>query len=166
MRYGAFGLVEVLGSSNAILVIDQMLKTSEVAFRTWNTKCGGHTTVFLSGDVAAVTAAVDSVKGNPPCEIIAAAVISNPSEEAVRLVEEEAQNTHLQNKCRKKEAGESFCPLRSSFPAVSFFITDGMIKVYEWIRVPVFPWIPSLAFSRSVIMAVRPDPEEAKSIAA
>ena len=49
MRYGAFGLVEVLGSSNAILVIDQMLKTSEVAFRTWNTKCGGHTTVFLSG---------------------------------------------------------------------------------------------------------------------
>ena len=76
--------------SNAILVIDQMLKTSEVAFRTWNTKCGGHTTVFLSGDVAAVTAAVDSVKGNPPCEIIAAAVISNPSEEAVRLVEEEA----------------------------------------------------------------------------
>ena len=31
MRYGAFGLVEVLGSSNAILVIDQMLKTSEVA---------------------------------------------------------------------------------------------------------------------------------------
>lgn len=26
MRYGAFGLVEVLGSSNAILVIDQMLK--------------------------------------------------------------------------------------------------------------------------------------------
>ena len=90
MRYGAFGLVEVLGSSNAILVIDQMLKTSEVAFRTWNTKCGGHTTVFLSGDVAAVTAAVDSVKGKPPCEIIAAAVISNPSEEAVRLVEEEA----------------------------------------------------------------------------
>lgn len=89
MRYGAFGLVEVLGSSNAILVIDQMLKTSEVAFRTWNTKCGGHTTVFLSGDVAAVTAAVDSVKGNPPCEIIAAAVIST-SEEAVRLVEEEA----------------------------------------------------------------------------
>ena len=28
MRYGAFGLVEVLGSSNAILVIDQMLKLS------------------------------------------------------------------------------------------------------------------------------------------
>lgn len=90
MTYGAFGLVEVLGSSNAILVVDQMLKTSEVSFRTWNTKCGGHATVFLSGDVAAVTAAVDSIRENPPCEVVAAAVISNPSEETIRLVEEDA----------------------------------------------------------------------------
>ena len=66
MTYGAFGLVEVVGSSNAILVIDQMLKTSEVSFRTWQTKCGGHATVFMSGDVSAVTAAVESIKGNPP----------------------------------------------------------------------------------------------------
>ena len=90
MTYGAFGLVEVLGSSNAILVVDQMLKTSEVSFRTWNTKCGGHATVFFSGDVAAVTAAVDSIRENPPCEVVAAAVISNPSEETIRLVEEDA----------------------------------------------------------------------------
>ncbi|MDC7288381.1 BMC domain-containing protein [Blautia schinkii] len=90
MTYGAFGLVEVLGSSNAVTVVDQMLKTSEVDFRTWHSKCGGHTTVFLSGSVAAVTAAVDSVRENPPCEIIAAAVISNPSDETVRLVEEDA----------------------------------------------------------------------------
>lgn len=90
MTYGAFGLVEVVGSSNAVIVIDQMLKTSEVSFRTWNVKCGGHVTVFLSGDVAAVTAAVDSIKENPPCKVVAAAVISNPSGEAVRLVEESA----------------------------------------------------------------------------
>ena len=89
MTYGALGLVEVLGSSNAVVVVDQMLKTSDVSFRTWNTKCGGHATVFLNGDVAAVTAAVESVKENPPCEIIAAAVISNPSGETSRLVEEE-----------------------------------------------------------------------------
>ena len=86
MNYGAFGLVEVVGSSNAILVIDQMLKTSDVSFLTWQTKCGGHATVFLTGDVSAVTAAVDSVKGNPPCEIVASAVISNPSGETVRLI--------------------------------------------------------------------------------
>ena len=96
MTYGAFGLVEVLGSSKAIIVVDQMLKTSEVSFRTWHTKCGGHATVFLSGDVAAVTAAVESIKENPPCEVIAAAVISNPSQETVRLVEEEAVKNHFQ----------------------------------------------------------------------
>ena len=32
MRYGAFGLVEVVGSSNAIIVTDQMLKTADVSF--------------------------------------------------------------------------------------------------------------------------------------
>ena len=75
MNYGAFGLVEVVGSSNAILVIDQMLKTSDVSFLTWQTKCGGHATVFLTGDVSAV--------------------ISNPSEEKVRLAEEEAVRNHF-----------------------------------------------------------------------
>ena len=90
MTYGAFGLVEVLGSSNAILVVDQMLKASEVTFRTCHTKCGGLATVFLSGDVAAVTAAVDSVKENPPSVIVAAAVTSNPSPETCRLVGEDA----------------------------------------------------------------------------
>ncbi|MDY3249225.1 MAG: BMC domain-containing protein [Candidatus Choladocola sp.] len=87
MKYGAFGLVEVLGSGNAIRVTDQMLKTAAVQYQTKNTRCGGHTTVFISGDVSAVTAAVDSVRTNPPCEIIAAAVISNPSDETVRMVE-------------------------------------------------------------------------------
>ncbi|WP_373213880.1 BMC domain-containing protein [Ruminococcus sp. 5_1_39BFAA] len=95
MTYGAVGLVEVLGSSNAVTVVDKMLKTSDVEFNTWNTKCGGHTTVFLSGDVAAVTAAVEAVKENPPCEVIAAAVISNPSQETARLIEEDAAKHHF-----------------------------------------------------------------------
>ena len=75
MTYGAFGLVEVLGSANAVLVVDQMLKTSEVEFRTWDTKCGGHATVFMSGDIAAVTAAVQRVSEAPLCEVVASAVI-------------------------------------------------------------------------------------------
>ena len=90
MSYGALGLVEVVGSCNAVVVLDQTLKTSDVEFRTWHTKCGGHATIFLSGDIAAVKA----VKGNPPCEIIAAAVISAPSEETSRLVKEEEEKHH------------------------------------------------------------------------
>ena len=48
----------------------------------------------LNCEVAAVKAAVDAVKGNPPCEIIAAAVISAPSEETSRLVKEEEEKHH------------------------------------------------------------------------
>ena len=88
MRYGAFGLVEVLGSANAVIVTDQMLKTSEVKYETHDTKCGGHCLIFVSGDVAAVTAAVDSVKDGSVCEVFASAVISNPSEEMIEIVEQ------------------------------------------------------------------------------
>ena len=63
MSYGALGLVEVVGSCNAVVVLDQMLKTSDVEFRTWHTKCGGHATIFLSGDIAAVKAMI-------PCMVI------------------------------------------------------------------------------------------------
>lgn len=88
MKYGAFGLVEVLGSANAVIVTDQMLKTAQVKYETHDTKCGGHCLVFVSGDVAAVTAAVDSVKDGSFCKVFASAVISNPSEEMIEIVEQ------------------------------------------------------------------------------
>ena len=87
MTYGAYGLVEVVGEANAILVTDRMLKTSEVEYVTQDTKCGGHARVFVGGDVAAVTAAVESVKQDPPCDVIESAVISNPSQEMNDIVE-------------------------------------------------------------------------------
>lgn len=93
--FNALGLVEVLGSADAIQVVDLMLKTAEVEFQTWHTKCGGHTTVFLSGDVAAVTEAVERVKAEPPCKVIKTAVISNPSEEAERLVLENRESSRF-----------------------------------------------------------------------
>ena len=76
MTYGAYGLVEVVGEANAILVTDRMLKTSEVEYVTQDTKCGGHALIFVGGDVAAVKAAVDAVKGDPPCEVIESAAVS------------------------------------------------------------------------------------------
>ena len=79
--------MEVVGEANAILVTDRMLKTSEVEYVTQDTKCGGHALVFVGGDVAAVTAAVESVKQDPPCEVIESAVISNPSQEMNDIVE-------------------------------------------------------------------------------
>ncbi len=88
MKDAAYGLVEVLGSSNAILCVDRMVKTSDVYFKTWNAKCGGHVTIFMAGDLSAVNAAVNAVAENPPCEVFYTAVISNPHEEMVRFVQE------------------------------------------------------------------------------
>ena len=87
--YQALGLVETLGSADAILVVDKMVKTADVTYETENTRCGGHVTVFVSGDVAAVTEAVEAVEQNPPCKVYGTAVISNPSGEAERLVAEQ-----------------------------------------------------------------------------
>ena len=84
--FDALGLVEVNGSADGIIVVDKMLKTADVEFQTWNTKCGGHATVFVSGDVAACTEAVAAVRENPPCKVYKTAVISRPSEETERLV--------------------------------------------------------------------------------
>ena len=79
--------MEVVGEANGILVTDRMLKTSEVEYVTQDTKCGGHALIFIGGDVAAVKAAVDAVKEDPPCEVLESAVISNPSQEMVDIVE-------------------------------------------------------------------------------
>ena len=88
MTYGAFGLVEVLGEANAFLVLDRMLKTAEVFYETQDTKCGGHALIFVSGSVSAVKAAVESIKEAPPCKVFQTAVISNPSQEMVQIVED------------------------------------------------------------------------------
>ena len=84
----AVGLVEVLGSSSAVVAADKMLKAADVAYETWHTRCGGHVTIFLSGSVSSVRAAVEAVQMDPPCEIVSSAVISGPSEETARIVNE------------------------------------------------------------------------------
>ena len=95
MRYQAIGIVEVTGSANAILVADKMLKTAQVYFRTWDYRCGGHVCVFVYGDISAVTSVVEAVKEAPPCEIVLAGVISSPSEETSRIIDERAKRFHF-----------------------------------------------------------------------
>lgn len=87
-RTEAVGLVEVLGAASATVIVDKMLKTSSVRFEAWRSECGGQVTVFLSGDVSAVKAAVEAARQEAPCEIINTGVISRPSEEIIRLIGE------------------------------------------------------------------------------
>ena len=68
MTYGAYGLVEVVGEANAVLVTDRMLKTAEVEYVTQDTKCGGHALGLIGGSVSAVTSAVDRLTAYPTCE--------------------------------------------------------------------------------------------------
>ena len=84
----AYAMVEVLGASNAVIVVDQMLKCASMQLCSRETSCGGHVTVVLSGDVSACTAAVDEVKSGAACDIVAAYVVSGPSDELVRIVEQ------------------------------------------------------------------------------
>ena len=84
----AYAMVEILGAANAVQVVDQMVKCATLDMRAWETTCGGHATVILAGDVSACKAAVDSIRENPPCEVCGACVISGPSDELIRLVEE------------------------------------------------------------------------------
>ena len=87
MTLGAYGMVEVLGEANAVIIVDKMLKTANVTYETKDTKCGGHVLIFVSGSVSAVTAAVARVTESPICKIFGSAVISNPSEEMINIVE-------------------------------------------------------------------------------
>ncbi|MEE1314205.1 MAG: BMC domain-containing protein [Faecalimonas sp.] len=87
MTYGAYGLVEVLGEANAVLVLDKMLKTADVTYETKDTKCGGHVLLFVSGSVSSVSAAVEAATENPPCKVFVSAVVSNPSQEMIDIVE-------------------------------------------------------------------------------
>ena len=88
MKYGAFGLVEVVGSANAVRVVDQMLKAADVSYETWHTRCGGHATVFMSGGVSAVKTALESVKEKPPRGIVAAGGVYRAPEKTKRKGEE------------------------------------------------------------------------------
>ena len=69
-------------------VVDVMVKTSDVEFQTWHTRCGGHTTVFVSGDVAAVKAAVEagSVRAEGLGELVATHVIPRPHRDIEKIL--------------------------------------------------------------------------------
>lgn len=83
----SLGFIEIPSVTAAIEAIDAMCKTAEVEFVTWERKLGGRlVTVIVQGDVAAVTEAVEAAakSARKPC---VHAVIPNPHEETLRMVE-------------------------------------------------------------------------------
>lgn len=95
MNYSV-GIVEVIGSANAVYILDVMLKASGVNLISWETIFGiGRVTVFVKGDVSDVKAAVEAAKNDGTCKIFASYTIANPQKETRRMLENSARNHGL-----------------------------------------------------------------------
>lgn len=83
----SLGFVEIPSVTAAIEALDTMCKAADVELVTWERKLGGRlVTIIVRGEVAAVTEAVSAAAATAmkPC---IHAVIANPHEEIVKLVE-------------------------------------------------------------------------------
>ena len=88
MKAKSLGLIELPNFADAVEAIDVMLKSAEVKFLTWEKKLGGRlVTCVIQGEVSAVTAAVESAKLNAKGNVVASAIIANPHEETMKLIE-------------------------------------------------------------------------------
>jgi len=84
----SLGFIEVSSVTGAVDALDIMCKTANVEFVTWERKLGGRlVTVIVTGSVSAVTEAVSAALERGLVKPCAHAVIANPHEETVRMVE-------------------------------------------------------------------------------
>ncbi|WP_231952012.1 BMC domain-containing protein [Pediococcus claussenii] len=81
------GYIEVQGLAAAIVASDKMLKTADVHLKAVeNSKGGGWITVNISGDVAAVSVAIDTARDSLGSAYIGSTVIANPAEGLDKLI--------------------------------------------------------------------------------
>ena len=93
----SLGLIELPNLADAVEALDVMLKTADVKFLTWEKKLGGRlVTIIVQGEVSAVTEAVESAKRSAKGNIVASAVIANPHEETMKLVEQSAKKYNFE----------------------------------------------------------------------
>ncbi len=98
----SLGFVEVSGVVAAVDALDIMCKSADVSLVSWERKLGGRlVTLIITGNVSAVTAAVDNAVAQCIKKPVAHAVIANPHEETVRLAELSAK------RLEKKAAAEA-----------------------------------------------------------
>ena len=82
------GFYEITGVVAALDALDIMCKAANVELSSWERRLGGRlVTIIIQGDVSAVTEAIESAVENGIKKPVSYAVIANPHEEIVRLVE-------------------------------------------------------------------------------
>ena len=83
----SLGFIEIQSVTAALEAIDVMCKTADVKLVSWERKLGGRlVTVIVQGDVAAVNEAVEAAATHPLLSPIVKAVIPNPHEEILKIV--------------------------------------------------------------------------------
>ena len=95
----SYGFIEITGVVAAMDALDIMCKTADVELASWERKLGGRlVTLIVQGDVSAVTAAVNAAVEQAIKKPASYAVIANPHEEIVKLVELSASRWKKQEK--------------------------------------------------------------------
>lgn len=72
---GALGIVETVGLVGALEAADAMVKSANVIVSSYKTMRNGQVSIFVRGDVGAVTAAVDA--GTAAARLVGDSVISH-----------------------------------------------------------------------------------------
>ena len=94
----ALGFVEVSGIVAAVEALDSMLKTANVEFVTCEKRLGGRlVTIVVTGNISAVQEAVENgtARANGITKTVAHAIIANPHEEVIRLIQISAEKLNL-----------------------------------------------------------------------
>lgn len=87
----SYGFIEIPSTTAAIDALDHMVKAADVEFVTWEKKLGGRlVTVIVQGSVSAATAAVEAASQYAIKKPVATAIIANPHEEIVKIVNKSA----------------------------------------------------------------------------
>ena len=87
-NHEALGMIEAKGLVTLVEACDAMLKAANVSLVGWQKIGSGLVTAFVSGDVAAVKAAIDAgaAAGGRIGEIVGVQVIPRPSEDIANVL--------------------------------------------------------------------------------
>ncbi|MCC6094374.1 MAG: BMC domain-containing protein [Bilifractor sp.] len=87
----AYGFVEIVGVTAAMDALDIMCKAADVRLASWERKLGGRlVTLIIEGDLSSVQTAVDAAEREGIKKPTLKAVIANPHEEIIKLVQRSA----------------------------------------------------------------------------
>lgn len=110
-NFNAIGVVEINFFTNALIVLDEMLKSSDVHLVACEKKLGGRmVTIIVAGDTSSVNAAVETAiaSGESVGEknIKVAVSISNPHSEIRKLLNLITQDTPKTEEIKREETKE------------------------------------------------------------